>query len=122
MKISAFHLMPHRELPADFEQRYESVWVTPPWWELADARRVGQYYNWTLDELLHAARSGGVVRDIHSWGLENPINPELYMPIGQWSWSAPFFVLAIEGNPTGVAGNVREQLRAVDPDLPLSSV
>ena len=58
MKISAFHLMPHRELPADFERRYESVWVTPPWWELADARRVGQYYNWTLDELLHAARSG----------------------------------------------------------------
>ena len=58
MKVSAFHLMPHRELPHDFEQRYESVWVTPPWWELADARRVGQYYNWTLDELLHAARAG----------------------------------------------------------------
>src|SRR5919198_1221042 len=58
VKISAFHLMPYRELPADFEQRYESVWVTPPWWELADARRVGDYYNWTLDELLHAARSG----------------------------------------------------------------
>jgi alkanesulfonate monooxygenase SsuD/methylene tetrahydromethanopterin reductase-like flavin-dependent oxidoreductase (luciferase family) len=58
MKISAFHLMPHRELPADFEKRYESVWVTPPWWELADARRVGQYYNWTLDELLYAARCG----------------------------------------------------------------
>ena len=58
MKISAFHLMPHRELPADFEQRYESVWVTPPWWELADARRVGQYYNWTLDELIHAADKG----------------------------------------------------------------
>jgi hypothetical protein len=57
MKISAFHLMPHRELPPDFEQRYESVWVTPPWWELADARRVGQYYNWTLDELLYAARA-----------------------------------------------------------------
>ncbi len=37
MKISTFHLMPHRELPDDFEQRYESVWVTPPWHELADA-------------------------------------------------------------------------------------
>ena len=58
MKVSAFHLMPHRELPHDFEQRYESVWVTPPWWELADARRVGQYYNWTLDELIHAAHAG----------------------------------------------------------------
>ncbi len=67
MKISAFHLMPHRELPANFEQRYPSVWVTPPWWELADARRVGQYYNWTLDELLHAARAGfdGVCTNEH---------------------------------------------------------
>ena len=57
MKISMFHLMPHRELPPDFETRYESVRVTPPWWELADARRVGQYYNWTIDELLYAAQS-----------------------------------------------------------------
>jgi hypothetical protein len=31
MKISTFHLMPHRELPDDFEQRYQSVWVTPSW-------------------------------------------------------------------------------------------
>jgi alkanesulfonate monooxygenase SsuD/methylene tetrahydromethanopterin reductase-like flavin-dependent oxidoreductase (luciferase family) len=58
MKISMFHLMPHRELPDDFEQRYHSVWVDPPWWELADATRVGQYYNWTLDELIHGARVG----------------------------------------------------------------
>ncbi len=67
MKISAFHLMPYRELPADFEQRYESVWVTPPWWELADARRVGQYYNWTLDELTYAAKCGfdGVCTNEH---------------------------------------------------------
>ena len=67
MKISAFHLMPHRELPANFEQRYPSVWVTPPWWELTDARRVGQYYNWTLDELLYAARAGfdGVCTNEH---------------------------------------------------------
>jgi alkanesulfonate monooxygenase SsuD/methylene tetrahydromethanopterin reductase-like flavin-dependent oxidoreductase (luciferase family) len=58
MKISTFHLMPHRELPADFERRYQSVWVTPPWHELATAERVGQYYNWTLDELVYAARAG----------------------------------------------------------------
>ena len=25
MKVSAFHLMPHRELPQDFERRYDSV-------------------------------------------------------------------------------------------------
>ena len=58
MKISMFHLMPHRELPADFEQKYKSVWVDPPFPELADASRVGQYYNWTLDELTYAAQAG----------------------------------------------------------------
>jgi alkanesulfonate monooxygenase SsuD/methylene tetrahydromethanopterin reductase-like flavin-dependent oxidoreductase (luciferase family) len=58
MKISMFHLMPYRDLPADFEQRYHSVWVDPPWWELADAQKVHQYYNWSLDELIYAAKSG----------------------------------------------------------------
>ena len=58
MKISMFHLMPHRELPDDFEQRYHSVWVDPPFHELATPERVGDYYNWTLDELMHAADLG----------------------------------------------------------------
>lgn len=58
MKVSMFHLMPHRELPADFEKRYHSVWVDPPWSELADAERVGQYYNWSLDELIYADKMG----------------------------------------------------------------
>jgi len=53
-----FHLMPHRELPDDFEDRYHSVWVDPPWSELADPERVGQYYNWTLDELIYADKMG----------------------------------------------------------------
>ena len=47
-----------RELPDDFEKRYQSVWVTPPFHELADSKRVDQYYNWTLDELIAAARAG----------------------------------------------------------------
>src|SRR5262249_19657565 len=58
MYISTFHLMPHRELPEDFEKRYPSIWVTAPFHELADPKRVGQYYNWTLDELIAAAKAG----------------------------------------------------------------
>jgi len=58
MKISMFHLMPYRDLPADFEQRYHSVWVDPPYTELADSVKIGQYYNWTFDELIHAAKCG----------------------------------------------------------------
>jgi alkanesulfonate monooxygenase SsuD/methylene tetrahydromethanopterin reductase-like flavin-dependent oxidoreductase (luciferase family) len=58
MKISMFHLMPYRDLPDDFERRYRSVWVDPPWGELADAETAGMYYNWTFDELLFAAEAG----------------------------------------------------------------
>ena len=67
MKISMFHLMPYRDLPADFQQRYHSVWVDPPFRELGDPEKVGQYYNWTLDELTYAAKAGmdGVCTNEH---------------------------------------------------------
>ena len=58
MKVSMFHLMPHRDLPEDFEDRYHSVWVDIPWSELAEPDQVGQYYNWTLDELEYADQMG----------------------------------------------------------------
>src|SRR5215207_2313119 len=51
MKSIFFHLMPYRDLPDDFEERYESVWVTPPNAELCDPQKVAQYYKWNLDEL-----------------------------------------------------------------------
>jgi alkanesulfonate monooxygenase SsuD/methylene tetrahydromethanopterin reductase-like flavin-dependent oxidoreductase (luciferase family) len=51
MKSIFFHLMPYRDLPDDFEERYESVWVTPPNAELCDPAKVAQYYKWNLDEL-----------------------------------------------------------------------
>ena len=64
----------------------------------------------------------GVVRDVRSWGYETPVSPEMYMPLEQYAFSAMYFVLATEDEPTTVAGAVREQLRAVDADLPLSNV
>ena len=58
MKVCMFHLMPYRDLPADFEQRYKSAFIDPLWFDVADAEKVGQYYNATLDELLYAAKAG----------------------------------------------------------------
>src|SRR5581483_1212652 len=58
VKVCSFQLMPYRELPDDFEKRYESVWVTPPNEELADPEKVGQFYNETLDELELADQLG----------------------------------------------------------------
>jgi alkanesulfonate monooxygenase SsuD/methylene tetrahydromethanopterin reductase-like flavin-dependent oxidoreductase (luciferase family) len=58
VKVCMFHLMPYRELPADFEQRYNSAYIEPIWFDIADSDKVGQFYNATLDEMLFAAKAG----------------------------------------------------------------
>lgn len=67
MKVSAFHLMPHRDLPDDFELKHKSAWFTLPFNEVADRNKVTQYYNWTLDELIYMANAGfdGVCTNEH---------------------------------------------------------
>ena len=80
MKISMFHLMPYRDLPDDFEKRYHSVWVDPPFQELTTPEKAGMYYNWTLDELIYAAKAGmdGVcVNEHHQNAYGNMPGPNL---------------------------------------------
>jgi alkanesulfonate monooxygenase SsuD/methylene tetrahydromethanopterin reductase-like flavin-dependent oxidoreductase (luciferase family) len=62
-----FHLMPYRDLPPDFGKRYKSAYLDPVWFDVADPDKVGQYYNSTLDEMVHAAKSGmhGVCTNQH---------------------------------------------------------
>jgi alkanesulfonate monooxygenase SsuD/methylene tetrahydromethanopterin reductase-like flavin-dependent oxidoreductase (luciferase family) len=72
--------MPYRDLPDDFEKRYHSVWVDPPFHELTTAEDAGRYYNWTLDELIHAANTGfdGVcVNEHHQNAYGNMPGPNL---------------------------------------------
>jgi len=64
----------------------------------------------------------GVVADARSWGLDRPVNPEMYLPVRQLPWTTVFFVLATEKDAPPPGAAMREALRAVDPDLPLSSV
>jgi alkanesulfonate monooxygenase SsuD/methylene tetrahydromethanopterin reductase-like flavin-dependent oxidoreductase (luciferase family) len=67
MKVSAFHLMPYRDLPDDFDKQYDSAWFTLPFEEVGDRKLCSQYYNDTLDELIHAAEVGfdGVCTNEH---------------------------------------------------------
>jgi alkanesulfonate monooxygenase SsuD/methylene tetrahydromethanopterin reductase-like flavin-dependent oxidoreductase (luciferase family) len=67
VKVCMFHLMPYRDLPADFLQRYNSAFIDPLWFDVADADKVGRYFNETLDELVYAANAGlhGVCTNQH---------------------------------------------------------
>src|SRR5260370_42130231 len=52
-----FHVLPFRDLAAEFEGRYNSAYIESMWVDVADSDQVGQYYNATLDEMLYAAKA-----------------------------------------------------------------
>ena len=81
MKVTSFHFMPYRDLPEDFPRGLASAWVDAPWWEYGDADKVTDFYNWSIDELMLAAKLGfdGVGTNEHH---QNPYgfmcNPNLF--------------------------------------------
>jgi putative ABC transport system permease protein len=64
----------------------------------------------------------GVVADARNWGLDRPVNPEMYLPVWQLPWTTVFFVVATDEGTPPPGPAMREALRAVDPDLPLSNL
>jgi alkanesulfonate monooxygenase SsuD/methylene tetrahydromethanopterin reductase-like flavin-dependent oxidoreductase (luciferase family) len=58
MKLTMFHMQGYRDLPADFNERYRSIWVDLPNDELCDPATTGQYLRWNLRELEYAAELG----------------------------------------------------------------
>ena len=57
MKMLWFHLMPYTELPKDFREKHDSVWVDIDS-ELFDPARAHLMYNDFMDEMEHAAAVG----------------------------------------------------------------
>ena len=74
-----FHLMPYRDLPEDFAERYRSVHVDIPS-QLIDPAKAHEYYNQSLDELEYAAEAGfdGIcVNEHHATGYGLMPSPNL---------------------------------------------
>jgi putative ABC transport system permease protein len=64
----------------------------------------------------------GVVADVKHWGLEANVNPELYLPEAQYVSLGLTFVMKAGGDPASLAAAVRDRVRSVDPNLPVSDV
>jgi alkanesulfonate monooxygenase SsuD/methylene tetrahydromethanopterin reductase-like flavin-dependent oxidoreductase (luciferase family) len=57
MKHFLFHLMPYKDLPADFAEKHDSAWVWVPN-DLYDPERGHRYYNDYLEEIVLAEELG----------------------------------------------------------------
>ena len=62
----------------------------------------------------------GIVGDIRHRGLESNPSPAMYMPTSQESWRN--IVVRTQGDPARLAGAVRNEVRALDPDQPVAMV
>jgi putative ABC transport system permease protein len=64
----------------------------------------------------------GVIADVKHWGLDAPVNPEMYFPVQQSLSSTMTFVVSTGGDASSLASGIRDQIRAVDPNLPVANL
>jgi predicted permease len=64
----------------------------------------------------------GVVGDIRGNSLDEDIRPSVWIPHTQFSPGHMSFILRTNGNPLALAGALRETIRALDPELPVTDV
>jgi putative ABC transport system permease protein len=62
----------------------------------------------------------GVVGDVHHNGLNTPPNPEIYVPHTQEPSSSMAVMARTSGDPAQLAAAAREQVKAIDKDLPVT--
>jgi putative ABC transport system permease protein len=64
----------------------------------------------------------GVVAPVHHLELDQPPQPHVYLPLPQYPPGGAHLVVATEGEPLALADAVREEVAALDPELPLGDV
>jgi predicted lysophospholipase L1 biosynthesis ABC-type transport system permease subunit len=64
----------------------------------------------------------GIVGDVRHWGLDSPVNPELYVPFTQFSAFAMTWVLQTNGDPIALVPIAQRHVREIDANLPLFQV
>ena len=64
----------------------------------------------------------GYVQDVKHYGLERPMRPGLYHPLGESTPSSMAVALKTDGAPEALATSARAAIRELDPELPLFNV
>jgi predicted permease len=87
-----------------------------------DQSPVGHYigYKPTPDD--HTFLIVGEVGDAHLDGLRRPVPPVVYLSLEQGKAPAGSIEIRAVGSPSSIAADVRQRLRSVDPNLPISEI
>jgi putative ABC transport system permease protein len=64
----------------------------------------------------------GIIGDVKHWGLDAPVNPELYVPAAQFPTWAMTWILKTNGDPMVLVPIAQRHVHELDPNLPLFQV
>jgi putative ABC transport system permease protein len=64
----------------------------------------------------------GIVGDVKHWGLDAPVNPEMYVPAQQFPAYAMTFVMATNGDPLALIPIAQRHVRELDANLPVFQI
>jgi len=64
----------------------------------------------------------GVIGDVKNAGVDRPTGTELYFPFAQRPSGTSYVAVHTRGNPMGLLGAVRDEIRSLDRGLPVSNV
>jgi putative ABC transport system permease protein len=64
----------------------------------------------------------GIVGDIHHYGLDQDVEPEIYYPNYQCTWRWGNLIVRTAGDPLLLVPAVRRELHGIDPDLAVGKV
>jgi len=92
-----------------------------------DKDPIGQRVAWNTDSANRDANYVwdvvvGVVADARMVSLDREVGPAMYAPHTQSSWGLNYFAVRTRLDPAALLPMFREQLRALDPGLPLTTV
>jgi predicted permease len=88
-------------------------------WPGEDAMGKRIRFTWQEDTWMTVV---GVVAPVHHLDLDQPPQPHVYLPLPQYPPGGAHLVVAADGDPLALAAAVREEVGALDPDLPLGDV
>lgn len=109
---------------ADIEERRPVVWVSETFArDFLGGEAIGERVRFdTVSDWLEIV---GVVRDVRTFGLREPIRPMVYVPmtepIGTMQVSAMTLVLRTSGDPAGLAPAARAAVQRADPTIPITT-
>jgi putative ABC transport system permease protein len=64
----------------------------------------------------------GIVGDIHHRGLDQPVKPELYVPLSQAPYSSVILAVRSQQDPVSLTSAIRREVQAIDRAQPIAHV